>query len=132
MKALSLKQPWATIIVNGVKPIENRRWKSHYRGPLLVHASKTWDKDGAAWIVKLKPELNGLIYWSNHLKGKIIGQVEMTDCVTHYDSEWFFGPYGFIFENPHEFHGDQAIPYKGQLGIFNVSNLIKIPKNYGR
>ena len=127
MKALSLKQPWATIIVKGIKPIENRLWRSSYRGSLLIHASKTWDKDGAAWIVKLKPELRDLIYWSDHLKGKIIGQVEMVDCVAQYDSEWFFGPYGFVFEDPHEFYPEQAIPYRGQLRIFEVSDFIKTP-----
>ena len=128
MKALSLKQPWATVIVQGIKPIENRKWSTSYRGPLLIHASKNWDKEGAQWIVDHFPELKELINWTNHLKGKIIGQVEMVNCVRHYNSEWFFGPYGLVFELAHEFYPEQAIPYKGELRIFEVSDLIKIPK----
>ena len=128
MKALSLKQPWATLIVAGIKPIENRTWSSSYRGRLLIHASQNWDEEGAKWIVAHFPELKGMIYHSNHLKGKIIGQVEMVDCVESYDSPWFFGPYGFVFNKAYEFYREQAIPYKGQLQIFEVSDLIKIPK----
>ncbi len=40
MKALSLLQPWATLVVIGVKQIETRSWSTAYRGPLLIHASK--------------------------------------------------------------------------------------------
>ena len=130
MKALSLKQPWATLIVAGIKPIENRTWSCPYRGPLLIHASQNWDKEGARWIVDQFPDLRGLIYVSTHLKGRIIGQVEMIDCVTEYDSPWFFGPYGFLFEDPYEFHREEAIPYKGKLKIFEVSEHLKLPKKW--
>lgn len=40
MKALSIRQPWAWLIVNGFKDIENRSWHTKYRGPVLIHASK--------------------------------------------------------------------------------------------
>jgi len=42
MKAFSLKQPWATLVAIGAKQIETRSWKTDYRGPLAIHASKTW------------------------------------------------------------------------------------------
>ena len=38
MKVLSIRQPWAWAIVAGFKPVENRTWKTGYRGPLLIHA----------------------------------------------------------------------------------------------
>lgn len=41
MKALSLKQPWATLIAVGAKHIETRSWSTTYRGPLAIHASKS-------------------------------------------------------------------------------------------
>lgn len=123
MKALSLKQPWATLIVTGIKPIENRKWKSSYRGRLLIHASKTWDKEGAQWICDNFPNLRSFILLGKHLlKGYLFGSVEMIDCVKDYDSKWFFGPYGFVFEDPVIF--DNPIPYKGQLGIFEVPDSI--------
>ena len=119
MKALSLKQPWATLIVSGIKPIENRKWKSSYRGPLLIHASKTWDEEGTQWICEHFPQLKGFVAVRRHLlQGYLIGSVEMVGCVQEHSSPWFFGPYGFIFENPTAF--TKAIPYKGQLSIFEV------------
>jgi len=40
MKAISLLQPWATLVVTGVKTIETRSWGTKYRGPILIHASQ--------------------------------------------------------------------------------------------
>jgi hypothetical protein len=40
MKALSIRQPWAWLIVNGYKDIENRSWATKFRGPVLIHAAK--------------------------------------------------------------------------------------------
>jgi len=44
MKALSLKQPWAELIVSGRKTIEIRKWNTHFRGEFLIHASKNTNK----------------------------------------------------------------------------------------
>ena len=41
MRTLSIRQPWAWLIVHGHKDVENREWATDYRGPLLIHASKT-------------------------------------------------------------------------------------------
>jgi hypothetical protein len=43
MKAISIRQPWAWLIVNGMKDIENRTWKTNYRGQLFIHASSKFD-----------------------------------------------------------------------------------------
>jgi len=43
MKILSIRQPWAALIVSGAKDVENRTWPTRYRGPLLVHAAKRSD-----------------------------------------------------------------------------------------
>ena len=50
MKALSIRQPWAWAIIHAGKDVENRPWGTRYRGPLLIHASKTLDQEGRAWI----------------------------------------------------------------------------------
>ena len=39
MKCLSILQPWAWAIIHGGKDVENRTWRTAYRGPLLIHAS---------------------------------------------------------------------------------------------
>lgn len=119
MKVLSVKPPWSTLIVMGIKPVENRIWKSSYRGRLYIQSSKTFDNDGAGWICEKFPLLRGLVNGSYHAKGFIIGHVEMVDCVTSHQSEWFFGPYGFVFSNPTEYYREEWTPCKGRLGIFN-------------
>lgn len=45
MKALTLTQPWATLVAIGAKKIETRSWSTSYRGPLAIHAAKTWNED---------------------------------------------------------------------------------------
>ena len=45
MKALSIKQPWAWLIVNGFKDIENRTWRTKIRGEFLIHAGIEADKN---------------------------------------------------------------------------------------
>lgn len=122
MKALSLKQPWAWLMVNGIKDIENRKWRTNYRGPLLIHASKTWDQEGYKFILntveyRQRPFIPAK---EDYDFGALIGMVNIVDCVDHHPSKWFFGPYGFVFENP-EIWKD-PIPYKGQLSLFEVPN----------
>ena len=47
--ALSLKQPWAALVVHGKKTVEVRRWSTRRRGRILIHASRTIDDRKAAW-----------------------------------------------------------------------------------
>jgi len=44
MKALSLKQPYAELILQGKKKIELRTWNTKFRGEFYIHASLTADK----------------------------------------------------------------------------------------
>lgn len=126
MKAISVRQPWAWALFHG-KPVENRSWKTDYRGELLIHASKKFDYDGYLWL--LKPAQNGLVKeWiplpNGYRTGCIIGKVTMTDCVISHPSPWFFGPYGHIYKNQIEFKN--TIPFRGALKFFDVPDeLIK-------
>lgn len=45
VKALSIWQPWASLIMSGEKEYETREWATKYRGPLVIHASKRWGSD---------------------------------------------------------------------------------------
>jgi hypothetical protein len=114
MKALSLKQPWAYLIFHG-KDVENRKWATKYRGPLLIHASLNYDEEGDSWVRQYFPEIE---IPSNLPRGSIVGKVDLVDCVTKHTSRWFFGPYGFVLSNPIEYI--KPVIYKGQLGLFNV------------
>ena len=72
MKTLTINQPFATLIVEGLKEYEFRTWKTNYRGEILIHAGKCLDKKAMK-----KYEYLGLEY----PKGCIIGKATITDCI---------------------------------------------------
>ena len=72
MKTLTIKQPFATLIVEGLKEYEFRTWKTNYRGEILIHAGKAVDKKAMK-----RYEYLGLEY----PKGCIIGKATITDCI---------------------------------------------------
>lgn len=72
MKVITIKQPWATLIAEGIKKYEFRTWKTKYRGEILIHAGKGIDKKAMQ-----KYEHLNLDYPS----GTIIAKVEITDCI---------------------------------------------------
>lgn len=73
MKVLTIKQPWATLIMQGDKRFEFRSWQTKYRGDLLIHAGKDIDKEAMKRLAKYLPE--ELPY------GKILGKVKLVDCI---------------------------------------------------
>ena len=114
-KAISIKHPWAWLICKGIKNVENRNWKTEYRGTLYIHASKNVDPDFLL-IKKILAKKGIIIPSINKLnRGGIIGKVDLIDCITHSKSVWFEGRYGFILKNA------CFIPFKqlrGKLSIF--------------
>lgn len=115
MKALSIQQPWAWLIVNGHKDIENRNWWTNQRGVILIHAGKKLDEEGLAWVRRNFPMLK--INTDALMRGGIVGRANIVDCVKQSDSPWFIGRYGFVLQHawPLEFE-----PCRGQLGFFEV------------
>lgn len=109
MKAISIKQPWAYLILEHGKDIENRKWKTKVRGRVLIHASKQVDEEA----MKLFHLENTYLP-----TGCIVGSVEIMDCVTKSTSRWFSGPFGFVLKHPQKL---TPFKYKGQLNFFNVS-----------
>ncbi len=73
MKTLTIKQPWATLVMQGDKRFEFRSWQTKYRGELLIHAGKGIDKEAMKRLAKYLPE--ELPY------GKILGKVKLVDCI---------------------------------------------------
>ncbi len=126
MKALSIRQPWAWLIVHAGKDIENRSRRSHYTGPLLIHASATMTKaeyqDCLFFCCGMPHFGNWWLPAYDVLReqcGGIVGQVEMTGCVTKSDSPWFVGDFGYVLTKaaPLPFR-----PCKGQLSFFEVED----------
>ena len=120
MKALSMTQPMAWAVFHG-KDVENRKWRSRYLGTLLIHASKRFDKKHYRWIVDNDNRLCRFIpedYSPVFVQGALIGICTVVANVSNHGSRWFTGPYAFVLKDQREF--ETPIPYKGQLGLFDV------------
>lgn len=119
VKALSIQQPWAWLIVNGYKDIENRDWRPRnpglkFRGHVLIHTGKKADPDfNHEWLC----EQFGLGVPKDLPYSGIVGDAVIEGCVTASESPWFFGPYGFVLRNARPL---PFLPMKGALGFFGV------------
>lgn len=138
MKAISIRQPWAWLIIRPdlsedleareyairrglIKNIENRTWPTRIRGRVWIHAAQGMTKDeyedatdplwatGGPTIELPPPE--------QLQRGGIIGAADIVDCVTASSSPWFNGPFGFVLINAHPV---PFMPLKGKLGFFDV------------
>lgn len=123
-KILSIRQPWAWLIVNGHKDIENRTWRTKHRGRFLVHAGLTMTKQdwlaGVETAALVGDELvKKLMAAEQEIKaqrGGIVGSANITDCVDKSSSPWFFGKHGFVLNNAKPL---PFVPLKGRLGFFS-------------
>jgi hypothetical protein len=128
--ALSLKQPWATLLAHGLKTVEVRRWPTRRRGPILIHAARVPDERPEAWAL-LDDHLELLD--EARLLGGFVGEGELWQCLAYRTAEAFdrdrcrhlndpswFRPamYGFVFRNlrPVAFR-----PYTGWMRFFEVA-----------
>jgi hypothetical protein len=123
--ALSLKQPWATLLAHGRKTIEVRRWSTTYRGPLLIHAARVPDERPEAWS-HVPNELRD----ATDLRGGIVGagalvQVRayrdlpgfLADAALHLNEAAWFEPaglYGFCFDEL------RVVPFHSVPGYFKL------------
>ena len=131
MYAIAVSQPWAWLIVNGIKDIENRSWKTKIRGRVLIHASKKMYKEDIDDARRLLRERRFKTYLPGGKimplpdtfdRGGIVGSVEIVDCVTVHKSPWFEKQwyqtnYGFVLENA------EPLPFraiKGYQKFFHV------------
>jgi predicted transcriptional regulator len=122
-KCLSLKQPYAELLVSGMKTIEIRKWNTKFRGQFLVHASKNIDEEACK---RLKIDQAKLV------TGAIVGEANLCNVTSyrtknsflkdknkHFASSNYEKPkYGFLVNQPKRFV--TPIPIRGKLGFFNV------------
>lgn len=122
--ALSIRQPWAWLIVNGYKDIENRNWRTRFRGPVLIHASLGMTRDEYDDCVETChrvarsrpfPEGTAMPAFKALERGGIIGVADVVGCYDGHDSPWFFGAYGFELANARPL---PFMPMKGALSFF--------------
>lgn len=134
MKAISIKQPWASLIVEGIKPIENRTWPTKYRGKVFIHASAKMVQHEFVREIYTQDQWDYLN--SNNLHDKIktvplsaiIGEVEIVDCVIGHESIW--AETGFVNHKP-IYNWVLANPVKYPDPIKNIKGKLSfwVPKN---
>lgn len=142
MKVLSLKQPWATLVVAGAKKFEVRSWQTTYRGPLLIHASAGKPSG------RLKAFFEQADFFSRYIEntdflpyGAIIGRVEL---VAIYRTEWLvqhietedlpdwqqemafddYAPNRYAWKLNDAEALDKILPLKGTLGLWNYKGQV--------
>lgn len=132
MRVLSIKEPFASLICEGIKHIETRSWKTNYRGEIYIHAS-------LAKVPKNDERINCLMKMLNDKElsmGKIICKCKLVDCV--YMTEEYIkdmrenneieylcghyevGRYSWILEDVEAL--DEKIEAKGRLGIWHYND----------
>jgi ASCH domain len=123
MKCLSLKQPYAELLVSGKKTIELRTWNTRFRGEFLMHASKKVDRD-ACLRMKIDPD--------SLVTGAVVGKATLYDVKFYNNRNLFiqdrnkhlagtkysYHKYGFLVKNSRKFKKPLFMP--GKLGFFNV------------
>ena len=115
---LSLRQPWAWLLVNGPKDGENRSWPTKVRGLVAIHAGKTIERKAIELLKGCSPKIN---YPETYTTGRIVGFVNIVDCVSKHRSDWFFGSEngGFFFVTDARVAWDGPA-IKGRLGFFRT------------
>ena len=123
MKVLTIKNPWATLIVDGYKKYEFRSWKTNYRGKILIHAGLSLEKD---MLLRFKN------YNLDCINGAIIGEADLVGCILvneefsnklKYIDPIVYGKsnhtetYAWKLENVKKY--DKPIYVKGKLGLWN-------------
>ncbi|SFO26002.1 hypothetical protein SAMN05216330_102444 [Bradyrhizobium sp. Ghvi] len=121
MKIISIRQPWACLIITGgtdvqtggtlLKDVENRSWATAYRGPLLVHASQRPDAIRPDEIERRF----GVRLEGEQQLGGVIGMVDIVDCVRPHASRWYARDhFAFVLANPRPL---PFVRWKGALSL---------------
>lgn len=125
MKCLTVKNPWASLIVEGYKKYEFRSWKVNYRGKILIHAGMSLDSKAAA---KVKD------YNLDYINGAIIGEAKIVDCILVDDkfNEMLKKENNIVYESNHVGlyawkledikKYKEPIYIKGKLGLWEYKN----------
>lgn len=131
LKAITICQPYAHLIVTGTKPVENRTWRTHYRGSLAIHAGKSraWlDHDAEAHAAQAGRPL---------VFGAIVAICTLADCLRiedindgRFDDQYpqlrgrqhCFGPWCWVLTDVLPIAN--PVPWRGAQGLFDVSDAL--------
>jgi hypothetical protein len=133
MHALSVMQPWASLIVAGVKRVETRSWRTGFRGRLAVHASSGLPP-GYDDLVGREPVRSALRLapWGQP-RGVLLGTVELRDCVRVEElddldereralGDFAPGRWAWLLADPRPL--PRLVPHRGWPGVFVIGELL--------
>ena len=133
LRVLSVQQPWAELVLRGIKDVENRSKRTAYRGLLLIHASKS-----AALAKQVSGQDVGdgerLPLWDELAYGAIVGAVEVTDCLDvrgwtarrrENVSPFANGPFCWLLEGAQRW--ERPFPCNGQVGLWRPPAGLELP-----
>ncbi|NIR30147.1 MAG: ASCH domain-containing protein [Gammaproteobacteria bacterium] len=124
--ALSLRQPWAWLVASGLKPVENRTWRTTFRGPFLIHAGSSMTRADYDACVAFSKPLIGRFFppFEAFARGGIVGAAKLKTVWTPYTGPegetWrMTGQYGFAVADA------EVLPFvrsKGTLGFYRITD----------
>lgn len=128
MKVITLKQPWATLVAEGLKKYEFRSWKYNYRGEILIHAGKGIDETTMSKFKDLNLEFP---------TSRIVAKVNIVDCIELnqevnkkiiLENQLVYGNkidrtgYAWVLNNVKKINSDKVV--SGKQGIWNIDTEI--------
>lgn len=130
LKALSIKQPWARLILHHGKDVENRTWQTRYRGPLIIHASQQPDRYYPDRIANVGEDIPTRVLLSLDVRtggacGALVGVVDLVDVVQGADSPWAEpDPPGktmwhWVLDNPRPLPA--PVEWSGALSVWEIA-----------
>jgi len=131
MKAITLPQPWASLVAIGVKKIETRPYATRYRGPLAIHAAKTSSPVDDPYYRSLLSDA-GLAY-AELPYGVILATCRLEECekITHANSPCYpeyafsdFKPGWYAWKLAEIKPLAEAVPSKGHRGLWECTGVI--------
>lgn len=149
MKAVTIIQPWATLVALGVKTLETRSWATKHRGPLAIHAGQKVDKEACLRDpIRRVLQEHGINDWRDLVTGVVIAKVNLNDVWSidrpygdkglverlsidtgwtnvwggYMPDEYHFGDYSdgrFAWQLDDVVQLQEPVPAKGQLSLWN-------------
>lgn len=135
MKALTLTQPWAQLVVEGRKVFETRSWRTSWHGRLAIHAAKGWTADDRAFARELGYEPEAMV------RGAVVGEAVLIRCQGTEDLRFYLrtkgergafelsagdfadGRWAWRLAHPETYA--EPIPAKGSLGLWDWTKPIE-------
>lgn len=120
-KCITVKQPWASLIMKGVKQIENRSWSTKHRGRLWIHAGLQFDDSWATTLDQDTAEqARRVLDWEFLPHGAVLGFVDLVDVVANAPGRFAQSDmYHWVLENPF-YLAEGPIRMRGKQGLWTL------------